>query len=113
MSHNPAKLAGRNPEPPPRSIRAYTLAELQALAAELSAAYQPLPAFAAATGLRPEEWAALERRDLDRKTGIVTVSRTVSDGIVVELGKIVPSRRQVPLSPRALGRARRAAAEDR
>jgi integrase len=101
MSRNPAKLAGRNPEPPPRSIRAYTLAELDALAAELSQPYEPLPAFAAATGLRPEEWAALERRDLDRKAGIVAVSRTVSDGVVVELGKTSKSRRQVPLSRRA------------
>jgi integrase len=95
MSRNPAKLAGRNPEPPPRTIRAYTLAELDALAAELSKPYQPLPAFAAATGLRPEEWAALERRDLDRRAGILTVRRTVSDGVVVELAKTNASRRQV------------------
>jgi integrase len=101
MSRNPAKLAGRNPEPPPRTIRVYTLAELDALAAELSKPYQPLPAFAAATGLRPEEWAALERRDLDRRAGILTVRRTVSDGVVVELTKTNASRRQVPLSRRA------------
>jgi integrase len=101
MSRNPAKLAGRNPEPPPRTIRAYTLAELDALSAELSKPYQPLPSFAAASGLRPEEWAALERRDIDRRTGIVTVRRTVSDGVVVELAKTNASRRQVPLSRRA------------
>jgi integrase len=101
MSRNPAKLAGRNPEPSPRSIRAYTLAELDALAAELSPQYRPLPAFAAATGLRPEEWAALERRDLDRRAGSVNVRRTVSDGVVVELAKTNASRRQVPLSRRA------------
>jgi integrase len=101
MSRNPAKLAGRNPEPPPRPIRAYTLAELDALAAELSTMYEPLPDFAAATGLRPEEWAALERRDVDRRAGIVNVRRTVSDGEIVELGKTSKSRRQVPLSGRA------------
>jgi integrase len=101
MSRNPAKLAGRNPEPPPRPIRAYTLAELDALAAELSQAYRPLPAFAAATGLRPEEWLALERRGVDRRAGIVNVRRTVSDRVVVELGKTSKSRRQVPLSRRA------------
>jgi integrase len=64
--------------------------------------YQPLPAFAAATGLRPEEWQALERRDVDRSGRIVNVQRTVSSGEVVELGKTGRSRRQVPLSRRAL-----------
>jgi integrase len=101
MTANPAKLAGRNPQPPPRTVRAYTLAELDAIAAELSTIYQPLPAFAAATGLRPEEWAALERRDVDRNAGVINIRRTVSDGEIVELGKTSRSRRQVPLANRA------------
>jgi integrase len=101
MSRNPAKLAGRNPEPSPRPVRAYTVAELDAIGAELSPRYEPLPDFAAATGLRPEEWAVLERRDVDRGAGIVSVRRTVSDGDVVELAKTSKSRRQVPLTPRA------------
>lgn len=101
-SRNPAKLAGRNPQPAPRPVRAYSYAELDAIAAELSAQYRPLPAFAAATGLRPEEWQALERQDVDRAGGVLTVRRTVSSGEVVELGKTARSRRQVPLSPRAL-----------
>jgi integrase len=102
MDANPAKLAGRNPQPSPRPVRAYTLTELEAISDELSNAYRPLPRFAAATGLRPEEWAALERRDVDRRDGLVNVRRTVSDGEVVELGKTSRSRRQVPLSGRAL-----------
>ncbi|MGH3006527.1 MAG: tyrosine-type recombinase/integrase [Gaiellaceae bacterium] len=102
IGRNPAKLAGPNPQPTPRPVRAFTLAEVDAIAAELSPAYQPLPAFAAATGLRPEEWAALERRDVDRAAGVAAVRRTVSDGEVVELGKTSASRRQVPLSRRAL-----------
>jgi integrase len=102
MDRNPAKLAGRNPQPPPRPIRAYTDAELEAIAAELSPQYRPLPALCAATGLRPEEWQALERRDVDRAAGVLSVRRTVSSGEVVELGKTTRSRRQVPLSPRAL-----------
>jgi len=61
MTRNPAKLAGRNPQPPPRPVRAFTYAELDAIAAELVPAYRPLPAFAAATGLRPEEWQVIER----------------------------------------------------
>ena len=67
----------------------------------MAACYEPLPDFAAATGLRPEEWAALERRDIDRGSGIVSVRRTVSDGEVVELAKTSASRRQVPVTPRA------------
>jgi integrase len=58
--------------------------------------------FAAATGLRPEEWQALERRDVDRRARVVNVLRTVSDGQVVELAKTSGGRRQVPLSRRAL-----------
>ena len=57
--------------------------------------YAPVPIFAAATGLRPEEWQALERRDLDRRAGVVNVLRTVSDGEVGDLAKTNMSRRQV------------------
>ena len=76
--------------------------EVEAIAAELSPAYRPLPMFAAATGLRPEEWGALERRDVDRHDGLLTVRRTVSSGELIDLGKTTRSRRQVPLSSRAL-----------
>jgi integrase len=102
MGANPAKLAGRNPQPPPRSVRTFTVDELEAIAVELSPMYQPLPAFTAATGLRPEEWQALERRDIDRVGRIASIRRTVSSGEVVELGKTAGGRRQVPLSHRAL-----------
>jgi hypothetical protein len=44
----------------------------------------------------------LERRDVDSRAAIVSVRRTVSEGEVVELGKTSKSRRQVPLSRRAL-----------
>jgi integrase len=103
MTRNPAKLAGRNRKPPPRTVRAFTRAELDAIAAELAPAYRTLPMFASATGLRPEEWMALERRDIDRRGGVVHVRRSVSSGEVVELAKTERSRRQVPLSPRAVG----------
>jgi integrase len=101
MTRNPAKLAGRNPQPPTRPIRAYTYAELEAIAAELSPMYRPIPAFVAATGLRPEEWQALERRDVDRDAGTVIVRRTLSSGELVELMKTRRSRREIPLSGRA------------
>ena len=44
----------------------------------------------------------LERRDIDRHARVLSVRTTVSYGEVVELGKTTRSRRQVPLSGRAL-----------
>jgi integrase len=102
MGQNPAALAGPNRQPAPRAVRTFARAEPDSISVELSPMYRPLPAFAAATGLRPEEWQALERRDLDRQARLANVVRTVSDGEIVELGKTGGSRRQVPLSRRAL-----------
>jgi integrase len=85
MTRNPALLAGRNRQPSPRTVRTFTRAEVDALSAELAPVYAPLPTFVAATGLRPEEWQALERRDIDRRARVLSVRRTVSDGEVVEL----------------------------
>ncbi|MBA3260919.1 MAG: tyrosine-type recombinase/integrase [Thermoleophilaceae bacterium] len=102
MRTNPALTAGRNRQPSPREVRTFTRDEVDAIAAELHPAYRALPAFAAATGLRPEEWQALERRDIDRQARIVSAQRTVSGGEIMELGKTSGARRQVPLSRRAL-----------
>jgi len=41
-----------------------------------------LPLFVALTGLRPEEWLALERGDIDRAAGLVHVRRVFTDGQV-------------------------------
>jgi integrase len=102
VSANPAVLAGRNRQPASRPVRAFERHELEAISAELSPAHRPIPLFVAATGLRPEEWQAHERRDVDRQARVLHVRRTVSSGEVVELGKTRASRRQVPLSQRAL-----------
>jgi integrase len=92
MESNPAVSAGDNPAPPPRQVRAYTLAELDALEAELGPEYGPFVPLVAATGLRPLEGAQLERRDVDRARGLLTVRGTKTAG----------SRREVPLTGRAL-----------
>jgi integrase len=102
IATNPAVVAGRNRQPSPRPVRVFSPDELDAIAAELAPSYRPLPIFAAASGLRPEEWQALERHDLDRQARILNVRRTVSSGEVVGLAKTDRSRRQVPLSSRAL-----------
>src|SRR5215207_3856701 len=72
MRSNPAVAAGDNPAPKPRAVRTYTLAELDALEAELGPDYGPAVPLVAATGLRPLEWANVERRDIDRGRRVLT-----------------------------------------
>lgn len=92
MTTNPAKLSGKNPAPPPRSVRVFSPAELKALCAELDRRGAAAITFAAATGLRPSEWAHVERRDIDRARRILTVRGT----------KTKRSFREVPLTAGAL-----------
>lgn len=92
-----------NPEPKRREVEAFdTIELLEAVGAEMSEAYSQLPVFTALTGLRPEEWIALERRDVDRKAGIVHVRRVFTAGAVKLVGKNSRSLRAVPLPTRAL-----------
>jgi integrase len=85
MARNPAVLAGENPAPPPRMIRVFTPAELDVITDELPPPYAAVPGFAAATGLRPSEWAALERGHIDRRGGVVHVPGTKTRGSVREV----------------------------
>ena len=57
--------------------------------------------FAAATGLRPAEWIALEKRDIDRAERVVYVRRSFTRG-ELKLPKTEASQRAVPLQARAL-----------
>lgn len=110
---NPAKHAGPNPQPPREEVAFFdSLADVDRLAVELghagevkhrtTVAYGPIAIFGVETGLRPSEWIALERRDVDRKNKVVRVRRSVVDGKVKEHGKTERSRRDVPLTARAL-----------
>ena len=85
----------------------FTRAEVDALDVELGPKYGPLVVFAAETGLRTNEWAALERRDIDQAGRAVAVQRRVSDGVVTPYPKTERSRRRVPLTARALDTYRR------
>jgi integrase len=92
LATNPAVLAGQNPMPPPRLVRVFTPAELDAITDELDRRGAAAVRFAAATGLRPAEWANLQRKDIDRTQRVVDVKGT----------KTRASRREVPLTTAAL-----------
>jgi integrase len=102
LARNPAVDAGRNPEPRSEELLPFTPEEITALAAELGPLYGQLVVFAAETGLRTNEWAALERRDIDRAGLAVLVQRRYADGVLTPYPKTVGSRRRVPLSKRSL-----------
>lgn len=78
-------------------------AELDLVAHELGAPWSQLVVAASETGLRPEEWVALERGDVDRRAGVLLVQRSYTvDGGLKPYGKTSRSRRAVPLTDRAL-----------
>ena len=78
---NPAKQGVDNPQRRYTEKRPFeSWAELAAVAAELGSYYGPMVMFAAATGLRPGEWIALEQRDIDREARVVYVRRAYRNG---------------------------------
>lgn len=102
MTRNPAIDAGRNPEPRSEELLPFSRAEMDALAVELGPVFGSLVVFAAESGLRTNEWTALERRDLDRSGPAVVVQRRYADGVLTPYPKTEGSRRRVPLTGRAL-----------
>jgi integrase len=106
LSRNPAVEAGKNPEPPQEELLPFTREQVEALADELGPLYGSLVLVAAETGLRTNEWIALERRDLDREGRAVTVQRRYAGGVLTPYSKTAKSRRRVPLTARATWRNR-------
>jgi integrase len=99
---NPAKLGVDNPSPRRREQRPFdSWAQLDAVAANLSLRHRPMVIFAAATGLRPAEWLALEWRDIDLDARVVYVHRSFTKGRL-KCPKTEASRRAVPLQTIAL-----------
>jgi integrase len=101
VEENVARLVP-NPEPKRREVPAFeSLADVEAVAVELGPRFGALAIVAALTGLRPEEWIALERRDVHRDAGLLHVRRVFKDGAVKLYGKQARSLRTVPLPARA------------
>jgi len=99
---NPAKVGVDNPTRRRKEQRPFeSWVEIEALAAALGSRYGPMIVFAAATGLRPAEWVALEKRDIDRDERVVYVRRSYTRG-QLKLPQTEASLRAVPLQARAL-----------
>src|SRR5206468_2744723 len=91
-------------QPKRGEVHPFTRGEIDAVAAELGP-YGPLVVFASETGLRPGEWAALERRDVDRDARIVRVRRAWTfprQGVPGAVKTVKTTMRDVPLNRRAL-----------
>lgn len=99
LTRNPAIDAGENPQPRREEVRPFTHDEIDRLVLELAPAHAALVVFASETGLRTNEWNALERRDIDRQNPAVAVARRFSRGQATPYPKT--QRRRVPLTPRA------------
>jgi integrase len=99
---NPAKLGVENPQRRYSEKRPFeSWDELCALVDRLGPRHGPMVLFAAATGLRPGEWLALEHRDIDREAQVVYVRRTFRNGRI-KTPKTKASLRAVPLQAIAL-----------
>jgi integrase len=99
---NPSKLGVENPQRRYTEKRPFdSWDELYALVDKLGPRHGPMVLFAAATGLRPGEWLALERRDIDREAQVVYVRRTFRNGRI-KTPKTKASLRAVPLQAIAL-----------
>src|SRR5712691_6710434 len=102
IDYNPAKRGVPNPVRRSKEKRPFeSWQQLEAVAARLGPVYGPMVVFAAATGLRPSELFALERRDIDRALGVVYVRRAYANGRLKHT-KTRLSNRAVPLQAKAL-----------
>lgn len=99
---NPAKVGVDNPVRRRKEQYPFeSWTDLEMLARAIGPRYGPMILFAAATGLRPAEWIALEKRDIDREERVVFVRRSFTRG-ELKIPKTEASTRAVPLQARAL-----------
>jgi integrase len=99
---NPAKHGVENPQRRRTEKRPFeSWAELDAVAERLGPKLAPMVVFAAATGMRPGEWVALEQRDIERDGRVAYVRRSFSKGRF-RCTKTEASVRAVPFQTRAL-----------
>ena len=109
IQREPDRRDPQQPPPRPRGRPAHLAERLGDLRVRSTAGFEHVPIARRRHRLRPEEWLALERRDLDLEGRVLHVRRVFSGGVLTELGadgaKTFRQRRRVPLAP---GRRRRA-----
>jgi integrase len=99
---NPAKQGVDNPQRRRTEKRPFeSWAQLAVVASQLRGIAGDMVVFAAATGLRPGEWIALEWRDIDLQARVLYVRRAYRNGNV-KCTKTEGSVRAVPLQAVAL-----------
>ncbi len=99
---NPAKHGVENPQRRRTEKRPFeSWEQLANVASRLGKRDSAMVMFAAATGLRPGEWIALEQRDIDRDARVVYVRRAFRNGRI-KCPKTEGSVRAVPLQAIAL-----------
>jgi integrase len=99
---NPAKQGVENPQRRRTEKRPFeSWEQLDAIADRLGPRLGAMVLFAAATGMRPGEWVALKRRDIDRAGRVAYVNRSFGKGRLTT-PKTEASIRAVPLQARAL-----------
>jgi integrase len=98
---NPAKQGVENPQRRRTEKRPFeSWDEIEAVVERLEPRLAAMMVFAAATGMRPGEWVALEHRDIDRAGRVAYVQRSFSKGRL-SYPKTEASKRAVPLQARA------------
>jgi integrase len=104
LARNPAAPGlVRTPPAAPSQVRPFeSWAEVDAVADAIDHAFTAHVLWACATGMRVQEWQALERRDADAEARVCRVARSVRGGDIVALGKTDSSLRTVVLRRRAL-----------
>jgi integrase len=98
IAKNPLRRLARMTTTKRAEIIPYTRDEIDRMCVEIGPHYAPMIRFAAATGMRPCEYRALEWRDIRRDEGVAIVERTHFRGELRRYGKTVGSTRRVPLS---------------
>jgi integrase len=112
LDANPAKQGVENPQRRRTEKRPFeSWQQLEALADRLGPRLGPMVLFAAASGMRPGEWVALEHRDIDRVDRVAYVNRAFGKGRLTT-PKTEASIRAVPLQARALAALDQLAAGD-